>query len=194
MADRQAGSQETRRDLPLKTPRRVIGAAFFVVAAGIASAHAADPVCGPRREPIEIPEALFLGDDIPFMGQNVTQEAKAALRVSKDPSCGREDLYFREVAFDGSFEALRNEYLGWLERQLTGPDPLTSAYVRNHGVKIVDQPGEFRFIDSVKAEPDHQGRLEIHLTEERGEKGRACRQVILRYSYLVGAPCGRQSP
>lgn len=193
MADCQTGRRKTRRNLLLlKTPRRLVGAAFFF-AGSLASVQAADSVCGPHRESIEIPPAFHLHDDIPFFGENVTQEAIASVRDRGGPACGRKDLYFREVAFDTSFDEMRAEYLGWLERQLTGPDPLTSAYVRHHGVKVVDGRGEFRFVDTVKSEPDHQGRLEIHLTEEKGAKGRACRQVILRYSYL-GVTCETTHP
>ena len=62
-------------------------------------------MCGPLRVSIEIPEALQLNDDIPFLGENVTQEARASVRRREGPACGRNDLFFREVAFDASFEA-----------------------------------------------------------------------------------------
>ena len=196
MADRETGTQHERRGLPLKTPRRLaVGAAFFLAAASVSTVEAADPVCGPRLTSVEIPAALHRFNDIPFLGENVVQVARASIRNRDGPACGRNDLYFREVAFDTPFDELRAEYLLWLETNLTGPAPLTSAYVRNHGVEIVDEPGQFRFIDRVKSEPDRQGRLEIHLTEEIGAKGRACRQVVLRYTYL-GAVCEatRRSP
>lgn len=128
-------------------------------------------------------------DDIPLFGDNVTQEASSTVRHVPGAACGRVDLHIREVAFDRSFENLREEYVDWLENHLTGRLPLKGEYVRNHGVKVVDQPGVFRFIDSVKAEPDHQGRLQIHLTEEHGVNGRACRQIVLRYSYLGDPGC-----
>ena len=181
----------------MKTPLRpLVGPAFLLLAAiPPFPALAADPVCGPRKTSIELPDAIQQRhDDIPLMGENVTQEARITPRTAPGPSCGRVDYFVREIAFEPSFDELRAEYLGWLETQLTGPHPLASEYVRNHGVKIVDSAGQFRFIDTVKPEPDHHGRLEIHITEESGASGRSCRQVILRYSRLGETICEKPSP
>lgn len=165
-----------------------VAAFFLAVAVASGPAPGAPPaVCGPHRESVDIPPALFLPNDIPYMGDSITQEVTLDVRSRGNGACGRRYYTVREIAFETSFDDLRREYLRWLETHLTGLDPLHSEYVRRHGVIVVDRPGEFRFIDTVKPEPDHQGRLEIHLTEERDASSR-CRQSLLRYTAL-GAAC-----